>query len=231
MNYHTNAKAWSHDSIKRYYDKNRVSTKDVYTSEWVFLKDKLKNGIKVLDIGCAKGFMANVLQENVENFTYVGIDISKEMITNAKEKFPQHTFFHVSEGDYSLLNNEQFDLVICLGILHLHDTWRNTLLNAWQHTKSSLIFDLRETHEASIEDKSISKFKMNFDGNDVAADVPSLPYNIINTTEAKKTIFSLCDNFSKMAHYGYVHPVSELAVTPINKVIVNVYCIEKGNIS
>lgn len=44
-----NAKAWGHQSVQRYYEENRITTKDIYPSEWFFLKQKLRNQLSVLD--------------------------------------------------------------------------------------------------------------------------------------------------------------------------------------
>lgn len=222
-----NGSAWSHKSVLRYYDNNRRNTNDVYPSEWFFLKDKLHENMSVLDIGCAKGFMANVLEENIKNFSYYGVDISQSMIDYSKAKHPQHRFAKVSESDYSLLNNEQFDLVLCIGVLSIHETWRNTLSVAWSHTKKSLIIDLRETHYPSIEDKNISYFKMDFDNLNPEANVHTVPYNIINVSEAQRAIIDTCGSSAKVSHYGYLHPISSLAISPIKKVMANVYCIER----
>lgn len=221
-----NARAWSHDSILSYYDSHRLTTRDVYPSEWFFLKEKLRNDISVLDIGCAKGFMATVLSEQLRAFSYVGTDISSEMINAAKKKYPQHRFYTVENDDYSLLADEQFDLVMCVGVLSIHEMWRTTLARAWQRTKGSLIFDLRETHLASVEDKKIAYFNMDFDNPHAATH--TVPYNIINAAEAQQYILSICSDAHKIKHYGYMHPVSELAISPFKQVMANVYCIERA---
>lgn len=228
MNQESNENAWSQESVLHYYDKNRLSTENVYPSEWFFLKSKLHDGISVLDVGCAKGFMANVLSENIEDFVYVGVDISQRMIDCAKEKFPQHRFFKVYENNYSILGNEKFDLVMCVGVLSIHESWRETLAVAWSHTKKNLIIDLRETHLKSIEDKNTAYFNMNFDMTNNAISNYTVPYNIINAAEAQKIILEICKEAINITHYGYLHPISKLAVSPINTVMTNVYCIERG---
>jgi cyclopropane fatty-acyl-phospholipid synthase-like methyltransferase len=56
-----NASAWGHESILNFFDKKRLTTQHIYPSEWFFLKDKIADDMSLLDIGCAKGGMANVL--------------------------------------------------------------------------------------------------------------------------------------------------------------------------
>jgi SAM-dependent methyltransferase len=222
-----NASAWGHTSILNFFDRMRLTTSHIYPSEWFFLKDKLVENISVLDIGCAKGGMANVLAEHLKHFQYTGVDINAQMIATARERFPQHSFHQILEEDYSLLMDEKFDLVLCLGILHLHECWRSTIRLAWQHTKKSLILDLRETHLASIENKSEAYFKMDFDNTDNPDSDYILPYNIINTSEALAVINEICPDATRIAHYGYTQKLSKLTVSPIAAVMANVYCIER----
>jgi len=222
-----NARAWGHKSILNYFDKKRLTTNDIYPSEWFFLKQKLHDGISVLDIGCAKGGMAHVLSEHIQSFSYVGVDINTHMIEAAQKRFPEHQFYNIHENDSSILGTTQYDLVLCLGLLHLHETWRDTINTAWIHTKGCLILDLRETHLATIENKKSSYFKMDFDNIFNPTSDYVLPYNIINTAEALHTINDICSDSTTILHYGYTQLVSELAVSPLKKVMANVYCIER----
>jgi hypothetical protein len=149
------------------------------------------------------------------------------MITKASARYPQHIFHNVNENDYSVLSGE-YDMTLVLGILHLHETWRDTIKAAWKHTRSVLILDLRETFEKTIEDKTKSYFTMDINGsNGDYSEV--LPYNVVNTGEALETIVSICSGVEKISHYGYLQDPSHTTVTPINKIFANVYLIQKEN--
>src|SRR5919197_448495 len=50
------------------------------------LIDKLKNGIKVLDIGCGKGRAINVMANHFKNSNFYGYDLSQEAIEGAKRE-------------------------------------------------------------------------------------------------------------------------------------------------
>lgn len=225
QSYH--ASAWGHESILNFFDANRMTTNHIYPSEWFFIQQKLREGMSILDIGCAKGGFANMLAEHLKQFSYVGIDINADMISAARKRHPQHQFHIIEDDDYRILNAKRFDLVLCLGILHLHETWRTTLAQAFRHTEETLIFDLRETHLPSIEDKNIAYFKMDFDHALKPQTQYTLPYNIINAGDALKTVYDTCRNAKKLAHFGYTQKISSLAVSPIPEVIANVYCLEK----
>jgi hypothetical protein len=152
------------------------------------------------------------------------------MIIQAKMNYPEHAFYHVKENDFSILKSKgggAFDLTIVLGILHLHETWRETVRRAWHYTSGVLLLDLRETFKETIEDKEKSYFGMNFNGNSVRDYSEVLPYNLINTSEALSTISSICNGATKISYFGYTQKVSESAVCPIEDVFANVYCINK----
>ena len=222
-----NAMAWGHESILNFFENMRLTTSQIYPSEWFFLKDKIFNEMSLLDIGCAKGGMANVLSENLTAFNYVGVDINAQMVQAAQQRYPTHRFHQIREDDYSILGGEKYDVVLCLGILHLHENWRNTIKEAWQHTKKTLILDLRETHLDTVEDKSQSYFKTDFDNIDNPTTDIVLPYNIINTAESLQIINDVCAEAKRIAHYGYTQTISSLAISPLQKVMANVYCIER----
>jgi SAM-dependent methyltransferase len=222
-----NADAWNLPKVVDYFSTRRKETKDVYPSEWFFLKDRLYEGMSILDIGCAQGGFSNILSENIIDFSYTGLDISGEMIKLARAKFPKHTFHHIPENDYTILQENQFDLVLVLGILHLHESWKETLKAAWEHSKKTLIFDLRESHLPTIEDKSKSFFKMDINGGNDTYKSTTLPYNIINSSDALQIINDICTGANKLAHYGYLHTPADSAQCPMGKVLINTYCSEK----
>lgn len=219
-----NADAWGLPGVLDFFEEERTRTDHVYSSEWFFLRDQLREGISVLDIGCAQGGFAGILSEHLSDFRYVGVDINASMIDRAREKFPGHTFHHVAEGDYSVLGRERFDLVIVFGILHLHETWRDTLATGWRHTAGTLVFDLRQIDGPSIEDKSRSWFSMSFGGANATYTETTLPYNLINAGDAQRAVLDICDGAARIASYGYFHPVSESASCPVDRVMATTWC-------
>ena len=220
-----NSESWNQPNVVSFFDSHRMTTSDVYPSEWFFLKDELQEGMSILDIGCAQGGFAGMISEHLKNFSYTGVDISEEMIVKAKAKYPYHTFHIVKENDYSNVT-KMYDVSIVLGILHLHESWRETIQVAWNHTKSSLILDLREISEETVEDKNKSYFTMDINGkNEDYSDV--LPYNLINSGEALEIINSICTGAKKISFYGYSQDPAKTAVTPNHKIFANVYLVQK----
>ncbi|EME70521.1 Putative methyltransferase (methylase) [Paramagnetospirillum caucaseum] len=223
-----NADAWGLDGVLDFFDTERSNTGQVYASEWFFLKDRMREGMRVLDVGCAQGGFASVLAEHLKDFRYTGIDINPAMIERARARHPGHTFQTITEdADWACLGDETFDLVLVLGILHLHEGWRRTIAQAWSHTAGCLLMDLRETEGPTIEDKARSYFRMDFGGKDERYASTTLPYVLINSAEALETVRRLTPGARRTSHYGYLHPASASASVPVDGVMTNVWCVER----
>lgn len=76
----------------------------------------LKDGDRILDIGCGKGFMLYDFKKANSKFEIVGIDISKYAIDNGKEEVRKY----LKVGDAKQLNfqDKSFDLVISITTIH-----------------------------------------------------------------------------------------------------------------
>lgn len=77
----------------------------------------LKPGDKILDIGCAKGFMLYDFKKAIPELEVKGIDISDYAIKNAIEDMKP--FVDVGDiRDLSKFEDKEFDLVICITTVH-----------------------------------------------------------------------------------------------------------------
>jgi ubiquinone/menaquinone biosynthesis C-methylase UbiE len=91
-------------------------------TEFLINHARIKKGMKVLEYGCGTGMFSRRLAET--GATFFSIDISPELIQEAKKQpHPQVTF---SVGDIESLNfpNESFDAVIGSSVLHHVDVPR-----------------------------------------------------------------------------------------------------------
>ena len=77
---------------------------------------KLKNGSKILDIGCGKGFMLFDFMKLNPNFVLEGIDISDYAITNAIPEVKK--FLKVGDAKSLPYEDNSFDLVISINTTH-----------------------------------------------------------------------------------------------------------------
>jgi protein-L-isoaspartate(D-aspartate) O-methyltransferase len=85
---------------------------------------RLKPGMRVLDVGCGKGYLLYEMTQIVPGLEVAGIDVSAYGIENAKEEVRSSLIV----GDASTLpfEDKSFDLVLSLGTLHnlaIGDLW------------------------------------------------------------------------------------------------------------
>lgn len=85
--------------------------------------ENLKQGSKILDIGCAEGATIKYLHSLYgKKFNYVGVDLSKERISVAKSKNIPNAQFIVSNGEDIPLNDHDYNCVLCSQLLeHVED--------------------------------------------------------------------------------------------------------------
>jgi len=77
----------------------------------------LKDGCKILDVGCGKAFLLYELKMLLPNATIVGFDSSKYALENAKEEVKKNLFYHKAQDAYPY-SDKEFDLVISFTTLH-----------------------------------------------------------------------------------------------------------------
>jgi SAM-dependent methyltransferase len=77
---------------------------------------KLKPGSKVLDVGCAKGFMLFDLKRQFPEIEVKGIDISDYAIKNGQEEVKE--FLSVGDATKIEFEDNYFDLVISINTVH-----------------------------------------------------------------------------------------------------------------
>jgi ubiquinone/menaquinone biosynthesis C-methylase UbiE len=80
--------------------------------------------MRILDVGCGKGFLLYEFTQVVPGLTVAGIDISEYGTQNAKEEV--RPFLQVGHAASLPYDDNSFDLVITLGTLHnlgIEDLW------------------------------------------------------------------------------------------------------------
>ncbi len=76
----------------------------------------LSAGSRILDVGCAKGFLLYEFTKLLPKVDVVGIDISKYCIENAKEEIKNNLF--VCDAANMPFKEREFDLVIAINTIH-----------------------------------------------------------------------------------------------------------------
>ncbi|WP_373895084.1 class I SAM-dependent methyltransferase [Virgibacillus natechei] len=103
------AHLWNERSVNMW---DNGSRKDIIP----FVENHVKEGGKILDIGCGDGYGSYKLYK--AGYDVVGVDISSEMITLAKER-TMHEDIPFSQGDVSDMSfeNESFDAIMAINVL------------------------------------------------------------------------------------------------------------------
>ena len=77
----------------------------------------LKNGDKVLDVGCGKAYLLYEMKLLLPELDITGFDISKHGLGDAKPEIADKLFRYRAQDNYPW-GDDHFDLVISLGCLH-----------------------------------------------------------------------------------------------------------------
>jgi SAM-dependent methyltransferase len=90
------------------------------------LQDRIRSGelpeyARVLDVGCATGALIAYLATMFPSFSFVGIDISDELIEIAREKVPNATFEVGSGLSLGTSHSRAYDLVLSVGVIGIFD--------------------------------------------------------------------------------------------------------------
>ncbi len=84
-----------------------------------YLNEKIPKDASVVDIGCGTGQLVSLL--SLERSNVVGIDLSESSLAKAiklKEKFDLKSLRLFQADIFNIRIDEQFDYVLCLGVLH-----------------------------------------------------------------------------------------------------------------
>jgi ubiquinone/menaquinone biosynthesis C-methylase UbiE len=77
---------------------------------------KLSSTSKVLDVGCAKGFMLYDFRKKIKGITIRGVDISSYAINNSKQGVKK--YLKVANAKKLPFRDNEFDLVISINTIH-----------------------------------------------------------------------------------------------------------------
>ena len=137
-------KSWAND-----YDQDLIDWGYAYPSQLkkIMSQDiKLKKSSKILDAGCGTGLVAEVLGDmNFKNI--VGLDYSLDMLKIAKDKKIYTRLIQESLNKKTSLRSNQFDVVLCTGVLtsgHVGSKAINELIRVTKN-KGYLILSIAES--------------------------------------------------------------------------------------
>ena len=77
---------------------------------------KLNRNSKILDVGCAKGFMLNDFKKAIPGITVAGVDVSRYAINHSHSKVKKH--LRVANAKKLPFPDNSFDAVISINTIH-----------------------------------------------------------------------------------------------------------------
>jgi len=197
---------WDSDEILAKYNKPRPWEKR-FRSEVYFLEKIMKDGMSVLDVGCATGDLYAGLKEKYKNITYVGLDIAEVLIKRAKELFSDATFILGNILAPGLLDKKnQFDLVTATGVFQHEPKSEELLRKMIDQTKDGgyVLFDLKLFHShPTLRDINLS----------YCEHTERVYFIIFNLSEIMNFISSQSD-VTAIECYGYYSGINESVRLP-----------------
>lgn len=215
-----NAKCWDENIVGKYYSENRSNPADLYRSERHFLDRVVKNGISILDIGCACGGFYNIFRQMAENIRYTGVDISEKLVGKAKTLYPEAEFM-VNPPDRLEFKDSSFDLVFSSGVFHMTNCWRELYREAYRVAGGRTLVDFRLTEGSGAK----GKIALDFYGQNCEnyAD-----YIVLNVDELFGALGSLAPAPKSVEAFGYMNAPSKMSDVRLKEVCMAFFLVEKG---
>ncbi|MCR5185490.1 MAG: class I SAM-dependent methyltransferase [Clostridia bacterium] len=116
----------------------KISCENIYD----FLKDKEYE--KLLDIGCGTGYLINMLAKEYDA-EFTGLDLSPEMINQAKSKNIKNSTFIEGRSDDLPLKNDTFDVITCSQSFHHYPETDKPMQEARRVLKQEGLYILSDT--------------------------------------------------------------------------------------
>jgi len=140
------SKKWFNKQAPVYDDTNtilyskygKISCENIYN----YLKDKDYH--KLLDIGCGTGYLINMLSKDY-NAEYIGLDLSPEMIKQAKSKNIKNAIFVEGRSDEIPFDDNTFNIVTCSQSFHHYPDTDKAMQEARRVLKPGGLYILSDT--------------------------------------------------------------------------------------
>jgi len=177
---------------KRFVNSKRHTQKNLELVERLFNRIDLHNITRVLEIRCGTGIVSAHLT-NRHNMNVVGIDLDSNQITIAKKYNNESEHLKFIEADSTKLpfENQEFDMVLSLYVMHHIGNWEKTLEEINRVLKPNgyfLFYDLAYSGFITRIFRPIAKNYGVYTINDISHCLKINNFKIIYTEEPKGII-------------------------------------------
>lgn len=204
-----NADYWSHNYLRQVED-----TKIFFKEK---LKDIIKSGMTVIDMGCGSGWLLDFLLELDIPFTYIGLDFNNRFIYSLKEEFSSVSNASFETVDFEEKVPDKFlhraDIVFnCFNffeIANLDTAFANAINMLKPHGKL-VIFTIDYTYLILAVSNSMEEFKSNLKTYEEIKSKGEIPYFFQNIDLGDKVskdlkyasvLYSFNDYFQQVQKY------------------------------
>lgn len=104
-----------------------------------------KSFAKLLDIGCGTGYLIDMLKKQHKDTVYYGLDLSPEMLKNAKKKFDDSVYLKEGSAMELPYDNNCFDIVTCIQSFHHYPDPEKAMAEAYRVTAHGGLYILSDT--------------------------------------------------------------------------------------
>ncbi|MHB8267408.1 class I SAM-dependent methyltransferase [Bradyrhizobium sp.] len=175
---------WGSPTAVKFFSERRAGIEGLFRSESLFLNEVAPYVNNVLDVGCACGNFLNVFKTYNPIIRYTGMDLSRNMIEEARSRHPD-TPFEVSDARMLRNSNRRYDLVFSSGLLVHCPDYSDVLRSLWSVASRYLLVDLPRI---SVDDRQIGsmdvelRYAAKAETSRTRGDVP---YVLINATDLR----------------------------------------------
>lgn len=106
----------NYEEIAEDFSETRKRHLEPLWSALVKIIRKVKNGSKVLDVGCGNGRLLEAFKD--KKIDYTGVDSSEKLINIVKSRFPHSKFIMGNILELGKIPDINFDYVFCIAVLH-----------------------------------------------------------------------------------------------------------------
>lgn len=116
------------------------------------LRQRLQNGVSVLDVGCGSGRTVNLMAEEFPGSTFIGYDLSEEAIAKARKDAAQRGLINADfavKDVAQLTDAAQYDLITAFDAIHDQAGPQRVLENIARALKPDGVFLMQEISGSS----------------------------------------------------------------------------------
>ncbi|MDG2094645.1 MAG: class I SAM-dependent methyltransferase [Phycisphaerales bacterium] len=145
----------------------------------------IRDGNSIIDVGCGLAGFLDYLNDRQINVDYTGIDVSEEMISRCRSRYPNNDFL---TGSFLNLGKIKADLVVASGIFNLRtnhpfDFLQETVLRMYESCNRRIAFNClssraenKEPGEFHVDPEKVLDMCQQLEG-DVVLDHSYLPHD------------------------------------------------------